>query len=151
MTDLLRRRARRAVVALAVAGTLAVAAGCGSAVNYSGADVNNGKTKFATLCTSCHTLQDAGKPASYIGPNLDDAFRASRQAGMNPDQFAGVVHRWIGEAQAPMPRDLVTGQDAVDVAAYIAKVAGTQPNSTVHQGQTAPEVPNPPRQAQAPE
>ena len=99
------------------------------------------------LCASCHTLADAGTPPSQIGPNLDDAFRASRQVGMHDDQFAGVVKRWIDIAQQPMPRHLVSGQDKENVAAYIARVAGTQPDSAVVPAPPpTPEVPNPSRQ-----
>lgn len=148
MTTRTIRRARRAAVALALGGGLLIAAGCGTD-SLSG-DAEAGKTQFANLCSSCHVLADAGKPPTNIGPNLDDAFRASRQAGMDEEQFAGVVLRWIDEAQLPMPRDLVTGQDAKDVAAYIASVAGTSPDSAVIKAEEAPEIPDPPRQDQAP-
>ena len=148
MTKRSLRRARRAAVALAVGGGMLVAAGCGQD-SLSG-DAKAGKTQFANLCASCHTLADSGKPPSVIGPSLDDAFRASRQAGFNEEQFAGVVLRWITEAQLPMPRDLVKGQDAKDVAAYVASVAGRTPNSAVFAAEETPEVPDPPRQDQAP-
>jgi mono/diheme cytochrome c family protein len=133
-----------AAVALG-ATVIGVAAGCGdSAPN---ADVEAGKQSFVNLCSSCHTLQDSGRPASTVGPNLDDAFRAARQAGMDETVFEGVVRRWIQIAQPPMPRDLVTGQDAADVAAYVAKVAGTQPDSSVRAAQPfPPEAPDPARQ-----
>ena len=146
------RRARRAAVALAVGGGLIVAAGCGSGSGVTG-DVENGKTQFANLCASCHTLAASGKPPTNIGPNLDDSFRASRQAGMDDSQFQGVVRRWITEAQKPMPRDLVTGQDAEDVAAYVASVAATgdaADESAIFKAETTPEVPEPPRQELAP-
>ena len=90
-----------------------------------------------SVCASCHFLEDAGTPPTNIGPDLDDAFRAARQVGMQDDQFAGVVKRWIRIAQLPMPRNLVTGQDADDVAAYVAKVAGTQPESGVRPARAA--------------
>jgi mono/diheme cytochrome c family protein len=136
-----------AAIALA-AGALAVA-GCGEDVEA--ADTEAGKQTFVTLCASCHTLEAAGTPPSNIGPNLDDSFRASRQVGMEEDQFAGVVERWIRIAQLPMPRDLTTGQDSVNVAAYIAEVAGTQSDSTVRPAPPpTPEVPEPPRQQLAP-
>src|SRR5690606_12432067 len=62
-----------AAVALG-AGMLALA-GCGdSAPN---ADLEAGKQNFVNLCSSCHTLQDAGRPPSAVGPDLDDAFRAA--------------------------------------------------------------------------
>jgi mono/diheme cytochrome c family protein len=81
------------------------------------------------LCTSCHTLADSGKPPASIGPNLDDAFRASRQVGMSDEQFSGLVKEWVSLAQPPMPRKLVKGQDLENVAAYVASVAGTNPES----------------------
>ncbi len=123
------RRGRVALAAIAL-GCGVTLAGCAG----SGGDAEAGKKKFAA-CAGCHTLEDAGATGSSNpatgGPNLDDAFRQARQAGMPESQFAGVVHRWIQEAQPPMPRDLVTGQDAKDVAAYVASVAGKSPDSAV--------------------
>jgi mono/diheme cytochrome c family protein len=140
----LRRGRAAAALALAV-GALAVA-GCGEDALES-ADTEAGKTTFVGLCAQCHTLEAAGTPPSTIGPNLDDAFRAARQVGMEETQFAGVVERWIEFAQLPMPRNLVSGQDKSNVAAYIAEVAGTQPESTVRAAPPpTPEVPDPPRQ-----
>ena len=152
MTALGVRRARRLAAALAIGGGLVLAVGCGSGSGVTG-DVDNGKTQFANLCASCHTLAASGKPPSNIGPNLDDSFRASRQAGIDDAQFQGVVQRWITEAQKPMPRDLVVGQDAQDVAAYIASVAATgeaADESVIFKAETTPEVPNPSRQELAP-
>ncbi|HMN98420.1 MAG TPA: c-type cytochrome [Miltoncostaeaceae bacterium] len=151
MTALTLRRARRLAAVLAVGGGLALAAGCGSSNDT--ADLDNGKTQFANLCASCHTLAASGKPPSNVGPNLDDSFRASRQAGIDDEQFSGVVRRWITEAQKPMPRDLVTGQDAIDVAGYVASVAATgeaADESVIFKAQTTPEVPDPSRQELAP-
>jgi mono/diheme cytochrome c family protein len=133
----------RAAVAIALAaGGLAVA-GCGTNATE-GADIQAGKQTFAA-CAGCHALADAGSTAT-IGPDLDDAFRADRQAGMDEEQFAGTVERWIRIAQLPMPRDLVTGQDAKNVAAYIASVAGKSPESALAPLTTTPEVPEPSRQ-----
>jgi len=145
MTTVLPRRARRAAIALALGAGLLLAAGCGGDDGQA-PDLAAGKTTFGTYCASCHTLADSGKPPAYIGPNLDDSFRASREAGIADDQFAGLVERWIQIAQLPMPRDLVTGQDAQNVAAYIAAVAGTNPESDAYPATTSPEVPDPPRQ-----
>jgi mono/diheme cytochrome c family protein len=136
-----RRRVRAA--GILAAGALAlVAAGCGD----SEPDLANGKAQFAA-CAGCHTLQDAGATGSddpnnpQAGPNLDDSFRGARQQGFEDSQFEGVVHRWIAKSQPPMPRDLVTGQDARDVAAYVASVAGTSPDSAVVPAQPQPVEP----------
>jgi mono/diheme cytochrome c family protein len=138
-------RAGRVAAALALAAGALALAGCGD--DLSTADTEAGKQTFVQLCSSCHYLQDAGTPPSDIGPDLDDAFRAARQAGMKEENFAGVVKRWIRIAQQPMPRDLVEGQDAENVAAYVAKVAGTQPESRVRPAPPpTPAVPDPSRQ-----
>lgn len=142
-------RPRRVRNALAVAGAglaLLALSACGG--ESTPVDLANGEAQFASNCSSCHTLEAAGTPPSVIGPNLDDSWRASRQAGFEDSQFAGTIERWIRIAQKPMPRDLVTGQDARDVAAYIASVAGKSEESGVFPATPTPEVPDPPRQEQ---
>lgn len=142
-----KARGRRALAVLAVGAAGLALAGCGSGA-IPETDVEAGKTLFAGACGGCHTLADAGTE-SQVGPNLDDSFRAARQAGMDEAQFHGVVRRWIRIAQPPMPRDIVTGQDAENVSAYVASVAGTSPDSTVRRAQPPPpEAPDPPRQEQ---
>jgi cbb3-type cytochrome c oxidase subunit III len=59
-----------------------------------------------------------------IGPNLDDAFAADRRQGFKQSTIQNVVLDQIRLAAAPMPKNLVKGQDAQDVAAYVAAVAG---------------------------
>lgn len=139
MTKLIRSgRGRRVIAlsALAVAGALALSA-CGDdgdsgteGVNPS-ADLEAGKTQFTAVCGGCHQLADAGSKG-LIGPNLDDAFRGARWSGFPESQFEGVTLRWIEIANQPMPRDLVTGQDAINVAAYVASVAGEDETSAVN-------------------
>jgi mono/diheme cytochrome c family protein len=113
---------------LVLGGAAAVLAGCGA----SGGDVSNGKEQFATKCGGCHTLADAGTTGT-VGPNLDDAFRAARQQGFEESSFEGVVRYWIEKPEQRrepiMPANLVTGQDADDVAAYVAAVAGRDQES----------------------
>jgi len=126
-------------MALAAAGVVALAAGCSSGVE---GDAAAGKQLFTGACGGCHTLSDAGTKGSEAGPvpgpNLDDAFRAARQQGFEESTFRGVVHRWIYDAQPPMPRKLVTGQDAEDVATYVASVAGKTPESVVYPSRPFP-------------
>jgi mono/diheme cytochrome c family protein len=130
-----RRLSRRwqlaGVIALATAG-LALA-GCEGAPPDD-ADVESGKQLFVTSCGACHALEDAGT-AGRIGPNLDDAFRGSRQQGFEESDFQGVVRQWIRQPQPPMEADIVTGADADDVSAYVASVAGLSPDSEVRQEQ----------------
>lgn len=143
----------RLVAALGLGAAALVAAGCGGGGSaFADADLANGEAKFAS-CAGCHSLEAVGAKGTDRGgpdhgPSLDDAFRAARQAGMDEQQFAGVVHRWIQIAQMPMPRNLVEGQDAIDVAAFVASVAGKDDESPVRAAVPAPpEAPDPPRQA----
>jgi hypothetical protein len=121
----------RLIAALLAAATLA-AAGCGGGEGVSGfeeANRSNGKELFVAGadgkagCGSCHTLADAGT-AGTTGPNLDQAFGYACKQGFDEDTVFSVVHGQIDLASGAMPADLVTGQDAVDVAAYVASVAG---------------------------
>jgi mono/diheme cytochrome c family protein len=123
---------RRAVLLAAVLGALALlVAGCGT-LGYTGAnaDKTNGKKLFIAKCGACHTLADAGTTGT-IGPDLDAAFKQALAVGMTEDTVRQVVRGQIAYAitdtstgSPGMPKNLVTGDDARDVAAYVASVAG---------------------------
>jgi mono/diheme cytochrome c family protein len=132
---------RALATGLALAGAALFASGCGTGGISSGkADVSHGKQLFVEKCGSCHTLADAGTPGK-IGPNLDDAFSGPRSQGFKESTIRNIVRGQIlfaisnpaGLIKGPngqeqpvqgMPQKLVTGQDAQDVAAYVASVAG---------------------------
>jgi cbb3-type cytochrome c oxidase subunit III len=134
LSTTLRRRPAQvaALVVLALAASLLLAA-CGDTVGYtkaSSGDRIHGKELFKQGCGSCHTLADAGTTGT-IGPNLDYAFLQSRKNGLGEDTILQVVRGQMAYAVttpstgAPgMPRDIFTGQDADDVATYVASVAG---------------------------
>jgi plastocyanin len=99
-------------------------------------DLIAGKQTFIAKCGACHQLNRAGT-TGVVGPNLDYAFQASLSAGMKRSTVKGVVRRQIGQPnrrpqlnpqthkpEAKMPADLVTGNRADDVAAYVAAVTG---------------------------
>ncbi|MBX5470029.1 MAG: c-type cytochrome [Thermoleophilaceae bacterium] len=114
------------LVALASAAlVVAVTVGCGS--RDSGPDLVNGKRLFVTTgtCGSCHTLARAGTKGTQ-GPNLDDAFSTARRNGLGADTIEGVVRGQIDHPRrgSIMPAKLVKGDDARDVAAYVAYAAG---------------------------
>jgi mono/diheme cytochrome c family protein len=75
-----------------------------------------GREQFAAHCSGCHTLR-AVHAVSQVGPDLDF---------VRPP--AAVVRRRIHEgseaATAVMPPEIVTGSDAADVAAFVARAAG---------------------------
>lgn len=85
----------------------------------------SGKHLFQTTCATCHTLK-AVNAQGLTGPNLD-------QIGIDsttPQKRQGSVNRVLGAiklggtGQRRMPANLLQGQNAQDVAAYVADVAG---------------------------
>jgi cbb3-type cytochrome c oxidase subunit III len=127
-------------VAVVGGGALALAlSACGTGGKVSATvDVQNGKQLFQQKCAGCHALAAVGS-AGGIGPNLDDSFAQARADGYKESAIANIVHdqiRYAGQyptAQnnpdyltANMPRNLVKGQDADDVAAFVAANAGLQ-------------------------
>jgi plastocyanin len=109
----------------------AVLSGCN--LKNGGEDLVNGKKLFVSDCGVCHTLQRAGA-RGVTGPDLDEAFQQARKDGMKDSTFAGVVEGQIahpnrnaqvdpatGKPTASMPAGIVKGDDARDVAAYVAQ------------------------------
>jgi mono/diheme cytochrome c family protein len=92
-------------------------------------------------CGTCHTLANAGT-TGVVGPNLDDAFRYAKLQGFKESTIRDVVRGQIAYAtsntgvsvkpsgkavrgpESPgMPDNLLQGQQAKDVAIYVAKCA----------------------------
>ena len=137
----MRRPHRVEVLGAGLAAVALLAAGCGTggvAKSAQRPDTQNGQTLFSQSCGSCHTLQAAGTTGT-IGPNLDNSFAAVRKQGYPSSSIENVVLDQIRlgsgpiatyttgkkfTPQTPMPANLVKGQDARDVAAYVASVAG---------------------------
>jgi len=120
---------------IALAGAVAVVSGC--QVASGGDNLVNGKTLFIGegRCGSCHVLARAGTKGT-AGPDLDQSFQRALADGFERSTIKGIVHQQIlypnmhpqvdPETEKPvtsMPAKLVTGQDAYDVAAYVADVA----------------------------
>jgi len=95
--------------------------------NYGGAEL------FATHCSGCHTLSAAGTQGSgnrgerTQGPNLnqrtetyDDVLFAIQNGG-----FSGAI----------MPQNIVVGEEAEQLAEFVAKYAGQQAQSSPRPGQ----------------
>ena len=76
----------------------------------------NGRAVFGTYCATCHTLK-ASNAVGKVGPNLDVLHPPK---GLILDAIA----KGRARGQGQMPAGLVDGQDAQDVAAYVAAVAG---------------------------
>ena len=124
---------RRLALGACIAGAMAILSGCGGlGLTDSGDNVVNGKQLFVAKCGSCHVLERAATKG-VTGPNLDQAFARARADGFGESTFRGMVLRQIlhpakgaqtdpktGKPLPTMPANLVTGDDAEDVAAYVA-------------------------------
>jgi mono/diheme cytochrome c family protein len=88
------------------------------------ADLSNGKALFTEECGTCHILGRAGTQGR-TGPDLDAAFRTALSDGKNRDTVQGIVHDQIinPRKNSVMPAEIVTGENAEDVAAYVAFAA----------------------------
>jgi mono/diheme cytochrome c family protein len=92
-----------------------VARGDGQTIRL-GASPTRGRGLFGRYCRTCHALR-ASRAVARVGPSLDF---------LRPP--APLVRRTIRDGSsgvsATMPPQILTGQDADDVAAYVAAVAG---------------------------
>ena len=122
--------------ALPLLGAVLVLAGCGTGgISHGTGDKELGRKLFADKCGGCHTLAAAGTSGT-VGPNLDYAFAQARSDGYKESAIREIVHEQIkypgqfatgsksGELASNMPGNLVRGQDAEDVAAFVAANAG---------------------------
>jgi mono/diheme cytochrome c family protein len=81
------------------------------------ANEERGRELFSPTCSQCHTLE-ASKAVGRVGPDLDE-LRPPRELVLD----AILKGRYRGQGQ--MPDRLYDGQDARDVSAYVARVAGS--------------------------
>jgi mono/diheme cytochrome c family protein len=148
----LKRPYRVAALGAGLVAAALLVAGCGTGGSAEAAqrpDLQNGETLFKSACAACHTLSAAGTTGT-VGPNLDNAFAGDVKQGFPQSAIENVVLDQIRLGSGPvatytttkdfikrnclnqqakclgtpMPADLVKGQDAIDVAAYVASVAG---------------------------
>jgi mono/diheme cytochrome c family protein len=148
----LKRPYRVGALGAGLAAVALLAAGCGTGGVASAGqppDTQSGQQLFTASCGSCHTLSAAGTSGT-IGPNLDNAFAADVKQGYPQSSIENVVldqirlgsgeiagyttskdfikHHCLNDqakcVSTSMPANIVTGQDAIDVAAYVASVAG---------------------------
>jgi mono/diheme cytochrome c family protein len=132
-----RRGALRSAMVTAL-GAVALS-GCGGTgvPNAASVDLTQGKQLFTSTCGTCHTLADAGTTGT-LGPNLDSAYAADRIIGMKDSSFEALVRQQIDLADPPMPRHLLKGAEADNVAAYVAKVAGVKLAKQYNPGYSPP-------------
>jgi mono/diheme cytochrome c family protein len=75
-----------------------------------------GREIFAERCATCHTLA-AANAVGKVGPNLDT---------LHPPKalVLNAIQQGRAQGRGQMPAQLVDGQDAQQVAAFVEKVAG---------------------------
>jgi mono/diheme cytochrome c family protein len=123
-------RTLRSFVALVPAAVLVLGL-TGCSVKHETGNVVQGKALFVSKCGSCHTLAHAGTTGT-IGPNLDYSFIEDRRDKFTKSEIQGLVDFQIEfpNTQGVMPAMLVKGQQAEDVASYVAAVAAVPGQDT---------------------
>jgi mono/diheme cytochrome c family protein len=124
---------RRPLVALAVAASSLFAASCGEEgiqVAKSNPDYEGAKI-FEQRCSGCHTLAAAGTQGSATNPNDREYkdgpnFNTRRE---EPDQVLFAIQNG-GFSSGPMPQDIVLGEQARQVADFVAKYSGREAAAT---------------------
>ena len=89
-------------------------------VNVSGltAQEKHGQELFGQRCRNCHTLA-AAKASAAVGPNLDE-LRPPKGLVLN------AIEEGRSRGNGQMAADLVEGEDAEAVAAFVAKASGAR-------------------------
>ncbi|WCB93137.1 hypothetical protein DSM104299_01842 [Baekduia alba] len=83
------------------------------------AAATNGRELFARNCATCHTL-DGSNAVGRVGPNLDTL----NGGNLKPAFILDAIKNGRARGAGQMPAGLLVGQDAQDVAEYIATVSG---------------------------
>jgi mono/diheme cytochrome c family protein len=76
----------------------------------------NGRELFGLRCANCHTLKAANAIAS-VGPNLDE-LRPTKELVLD------AIENGRSRGSGQMAAKLYTGEDADDVASFVAKAVG---------------------------
>ena len=127
------------VTALAAAAALGLLA-CGygeQEISVHKDDPNyRGAVLFGTRCAGCHTLAAAGTQGTgnrgerTQGPNLDQRIETYEDAlfAIQNGGFSGAI----------MPQNIVVGEEAEEVARFVAEYAGNESEESVRPGKESP-------------
>ena len=96
----------------------------------------NGAVLFATHCSGCHTLSAAGTQGTgnrsirTQGPNLNERTESYEDAlfAIQNGGFSGAI----------MPQNIVVGEEAEEVARFVAKYAGQDATESPRPGESSP-------------
>jgi mono/diheme cytochrome c family protein len=90
-------------------------------------NLQEGKDLFVTNCGACHTLAEAGTDG-VIGPNLDELLAPPSTSAPDPatikPRVLSAINNGVG---GRMPKGVVSGQQADQVADFVSQVAGKGP------------------------
>src|SRR5579862_29549 len=81
-------------------------------------DQATGRALFAHTCANCHTLAGAAA-VGHVGPNLDVLMP-------NEALVLFSIRNGFANGRGQMPANIYTGQQARDVASFVAAVAGRE-------------------------
>jgi mono/diheme cytochrome c family protein len=99
------------------------------------------KNVFANNCGPCHTLAAAGTDG-VVGPDLDQLLVTS--GSNSPEQYEGIYTRVLRPVscgiEGRMPKAIVLGEDAQDVASFVAAYAGQIGKGPTVDTSTAPKA-----------
>jgi mono/diheme cytochrome c family protein len=88
------------------------------------ADLQGGKDLFVTNCGTCHTLYKAGTDG-IVGPNLDDLLAPPTAPPPDPSTIKPRVLSAVNNGlNGRMPKGILSGPQADEVANFVAQVAG---------------------------
>lgn len=83
----------------------------------------SGRSTFAKYCSTCHTLK-ASNAVGKVGPNLDVLIGGINGTKQQRALILDAIKNGRANGRGQMPAGVIDGQDAQDVASYVAAVAG---------------------------
>jgi mono/diheme cytochrome c family protein len=90
-------------------------------------NLQGGKDLFVTNCGACHTLEKAGTDG-VVGPNLDELLAPPSASAPDPTtikpRVLSAIENGVG---GRMPKGVLSGQQADEVATFVSQVAGQGP------------------------
>jgi mono/diheme cytochrome c family protein len=93
------------------------------------ADLEEGKQLFVTNCGSCHTLYKAGTDG-VVGPDLDEILAPPSPTPPDPATITPrVLDAVLNGRGGKMPKGILTGPQAKEVANFVANCAGDPPET----------------------
>lgn len=106
-----------AIPAVVIAGREGKKGNTGALANdVPSSKLQDGKNLFSATCATCHTLR-AINARGVTGPDLDNIGQVTEKRILNAIKNGGT-------GQRKMPANLLQGENAEAVAAYVADVAG---------------------------